>query len=358
MVGRNRAQAERLCASLKNYGLEILSCEDVGGAKALLSTEKFDRALVFAAAKHDSGNEGVLRHLAAHYPNIPCAYLGGIIPVKLELPNAISLLPEELDKLSDFLGIGSCQADAFRHQHFRKHEFFLEHVQVETFIQPIMRRQKEGWEVLGHECLARAQKPFEMWNPEFIFSYAAKKDLLFETDTLCLLTALSQLSAVNTKSKLFINLRPRTLTNARIFPFLKNAFEKYNIQISKVVFELTEQQKILNHSEFLNGYHKLRKMGAQVALDDFGTGFANLQLIQVLKPDYIKMSGAFGQNIERLPSKQMIVESVAELGTKFGIPVIVESVENAAALATIEKLGVQLAQGYYFGKPGPVGNYL
>lgn len=359
VVGPSLAHAERVCRAMEPSSVEtcVMSCEDVEGAKALLSTEKFDRAVVFSDLKADLGGERVLRYLAAHYPNIKCAFLGAPLPKSLEILDVQSHLLGNWQALKIFAEDQNGLPGMLRHQHFGPHEKFLAEALIETYAQPVMKLAEKSWETMGFECLVRAQGAYADWNPEFIFAHAAKKDLLYETDTLCIEKAVKQLTPAICEKEIFINLRPRTLANSRIISFLKTLFRDNDLKFSQVVFELTEQQKILNHSEFLKGYHHLRELGAKVALDDFGTGFANLQLIHVLRPDFIKMSGAFGLNVERSKSKQIIIESVVGLGQKFGIPVVVESIENEDALATVEALGVKYAQGFYFGRPKPFAGY-
>ena len=95
----------------------------------------------------------------------------------------------------------------------------------------------------------------------------------------------------------------------------------------------------------------LRDRGFGIALDDYGVGFANLQLVQDLKPDYIKMSGYFCRDIHLDPFKQEIVRSTAQMADQLRIPTILENIETADELQEVQGLGVTYGQGYYFSKP-------
>ena len=48
-----------------------------------------------------------------------------------------------------------------------------------------------------------------------------------------------------------------------------------------------------------------------------------------------------------------LVKHIVEYARGEGILVVAEGVERAEELAAVEELGVHLAQGYYFAKPGP-----
>jgi len=72
-----------------------------------------------------------------------------------------------------------------------------------------------------------------------------------------------------------------------------------------------------------------------------------------LKPDYLKIDGAFIKNIVTDENSAIIVESIVFLCKKSGIKIIAEYVHNAAVQEKVKALGIEYSQGFYFGKPKP-----
>jgi EAL domain-containing protein (putative c-di-GMP-specific phosphodiesterase class I) len=210
------------------------------------------------------------------------------------------------------------------------------------------------------ESLARAPMTTPLKNPENLYAYASRKVRLWETDLLCIKAALVEATKLKLqgRSRLFINTQPRSMTKpdfARIVPDLIAAAGFKN---EEIVFELTEQQTLVNPQAFAKTLGKLREQGFQIALDDYGVGFANLRLVQDLRPEYLKLSGYFCRDVHKDPFKQMIVRSTGEMCHTLGIPVILENVETADELEIVKSLQIDYGQGYYFARPAPADDFL
>ncbi|MCY1352742.1 putative signaling protein [compost metagenome] len=70
--------------------------------------------------------------------------------------------------------------------------------------------------------------------------------------------------------------------------------------------------------------------------------------MQVLKIDRTFVS-AMTSNL----SDAMIVQSTVALGHNFGMQLVAEGVEDAETAAALLRLGCDIAQGYFFGRPMP-----
>ena len=92
-------------------------------------------------------------------------------------------------------------------------------------------------------------------------------------------------------------------------------------------------------------------------MDDFGAGYSTYSYLRKLKPDFVKIDGSFVQHILTNPQDRKIVEHIRELSAIFGAQSIAEHVEDAETVALLSQLGVDYAQGYFFGKPQMVEVY-
>jgi len=97
-------------------------------------------------------------------------------------------------------------------------------------------------------------------------------------------------------------------------------------------------------------------MGVGIALDDFGTGYLSLSLLLDLPVDVVKIDRSFIRDIAHDRRAAALVRSVVTMCKALGIDTIAEGVETSAQLALVSALGCDFAQGFLFGRPGPVGS--
>jgi EAL domain-containing protein (putative c-di-GMP-specific phosphodiesterase class I) len=239
---------------------------------------------------------------------------------------------------------------------------FLATSAIRSVLQPIVDVGAGGPPYVAHawESLARAPATTPLRNPEILFAYASRKERLFETDLICIKAALQEATKLGLpgRSKLFLNTQPRSMTNPEFAGVVSEMIAAAGFAQSDIVFELTEQQTIVNPQAFAKTLGALRDQGFQIALDDYGVGFANLRLVQDLRPDYLKLSGYFCRDVHKDPFKQMIVKATGEMCRSLGIPVILESVETAEELEVVRSLQIDFGQGYFFARPAPADTFL
>lgn len=123
-----------------------------------------------------------------------------------------------------------------------------------------------------------------------------------------------------------------------------------NFPLHQIIFEFTEAEK-LDTQHLLNILTAYRAMGFKTAIDDFGAGYAGLGLLSKFQPDLVKIDMALVCNIDVDPVKRTIVKATLRMLADLGIAALCEGVETQAEYEVLEDLGVELMQGYLFGKP-------
>jgi EAL domain-containing protein (putative c-di-GMP-specific phosphodiesterase class I) len=118
-----------------------------------------------------------------------------------------------------------------------------------------------------------------------------------------------------------------------------------------LMFEFTENERMVDPAHVLNIVETYRKFGFLTALDDFGAGYAGLQLLSRLQPDLIKIDMDLLRDIHLSHVKQAIVAGIVGIARTLGIRVLGEGVENEQELTVLRAAGISLFQGYYFAKP-------
>jgi len=88
-----------------------------------------------------------------------------------------------------------------------------------------------------------------------------------------------------------------------------------------------------------------------VAIDDFGAGYTTFRHLKTLTVDIVKIDGSFVRNISRSTENQAFLRNLLSLARTFGLATVAECVESAEDAAYLRREGVDLLQGYHFGKP-------
>jgi diguanylate cyclase (GGDEF)-like protein len=151
--------------------------------------------------------------------------------------------------------------------------------------------------------------------------------------------------------KLSINISANAFETDDLVPHIRQAFDKYDVDPRRIVFEITESLAVRHTPHVEQQITMIREMGCKFALDDFGTGYSSFSYLQKLQFDYIKIDGTFVTDMLNKPVDQKMIRLIAEIGHEAGMKTIAEYVQDAETLALLAELGVDLAQGYFVGKP-------
>jgi EAL domain-containing protein (putative c-di-GMP-specific phosphodiesterase class I) len=119
----------------------------------------------------------------------------------------------------------------------------------------------------------------------------------------------------------------------------------------RVVVEITETAALRDLDESARFVQTLRDLGCRIAIDDFGAGFTSLRHLQKLAVEIVKIDGSFVRNLVTRRDSQLFVRHLLGLAKGLGLKTVAEWVETPEDAALLGELGVELLQGYYFGKP-------
>ena len=119
----------------------------------------------------------------------------------------------------------------------------------------------------------------------------------------------------------------------------------------RLIVELTETavHRDLKHVAFFCA--EIQSLGCQVALDDFGSGYTSFRQLKALSVDMVKIDGAFIKDLSDNADNRFFVKTLLDFTHGFGLKSVAECVENGEVAKMLMDLGVDMLQGYYFGKP-------
>jgi len=209
--------------------------------------------------------------------------------------------------------------------------------------------------VFGYEALARGNAGSALSAPLVLFGLAEKEGLTFQLDCLCRQKAIEGAIDFPSGAKLFMNIRPSSFHDPSFQPdALKRTLGRCGLGPKDVVFEISEQESISNYEVLREARDFYGHQGFQFALDDTGAGHASLEAVMELGPEFIKVDRAFVHGIDEDVSRQYMVEAFRNVAERMNARIIGEGLTTLEELKMLDELGIDLGQGWLFGKPTPL----
>ncbi len=235
-----------------------------------------------------------------------------------------------------------------------RRQFFeiLEGKKIRPVYQPIVSL-KDG-SIMGYEALSRIDLPDCSFHTEEMFRIAEATKHVWELEALCRRKSLKNAMSKPSGTKLFINVDPNVMEDEKFKSGTTCRYlQKYNLNPSDIVFEITERTSIENEDIFKQTINHYTAQNYQIAIDDFGAEYAGLNRICVLEPHYIKIDMAIIRNIHMDSIKKSLVKSFSIFCQNANIKLIAEGIETYGELSALVELGIDYGQGYYLKRPQP-----
>ena len=224
--------------------------------------------------------------------------------------------------------------------------------QFVPFFQPLI--QLRTGQIIGFEVLARWHHPTEGLIPPDRFIPAAERDgWIGELTKQLLRRAFIAVSELSDTLTLAMNVSPLQLRDASLPEQFSSMAKEADFSLSRLIVEVTESALIDDLSGAARFVAELKARGCKLALDDFGTGYSSLSHFQALPFDELKVDQSFvGSMMEKRESRK-IVSAVVGLGQSLGLTTVAEGIETQDQAEMLLRLGCEIGQGYYFGRPMP-----
>lgn len=165
------------------------------------------------------------------------------------------------------------------------------------------------------------------------------------------ITFLAKLPTEKSNISLSINLSSVAFQDASLLPTIKEKLELTWVDAKRIAFEITETAAVGNFEKTRDMITKIRALGCKFSLDDFGAGFCSFNYLKTFPVDYVKIDAQFIRDLINNPTDQILVKSMTELVANLGKKTIAEYVDTPEAIEKLREIGVNLGQGYIFGKP-------
>ena len=126
----------------------------------------------------------------------------------------------------------------------------------------------------------------------------------------------------------------------------------------EMCFEITETAVIDNPEVALQAIDRFADRGIKVSIDDYGTGLSSLAYLKQIRADELKIDKSFVLKVDEGQKDALLVRSTIDLAHSLGMKVTAEGVETAVALALLQGMGCDIAQGFHIARPMPLKELL
>jgi EAL domain-containing protein (putative c-di-GMP-specific phosphodiesterase class I) len=96
---------------------------------------------------------------------------------------------------------------------------------------------------------------------------------------------------------------------------------------------------------------RIKQLGARLAIDDFGTGYSSLSYLHRFPVDILKIDRSFVERLSLTSDNAELARTVVRLGQSLQLVTVAEGVEDSAQFLALRRMGCDVGQGFYFGRP-------
>ncbi len=224
--------------------------------------------------------------------------------------------------------------------------------------QAMARQTVAASEVIGFEALARWLHPVRGFVPpgDFI-PIAEESGLIVEMGAWILREACREAASWPMPLQIAVNLSPAQFMHGDLVGLVHSILLETGLAPGRLELEITEGVLIEDFDRGLALLRRLKALGVRISMDDFGSGYSSLSYLQAFPFDKIKIDRAFVINLGRNAQSAAIIRAVIGLGHGLEMSIVAEGVETQEQLGFLADEGCDAVQGYFLGKPLPIGQY-
>lgn len=244
------------------------------------------------------------------------------------------------------------------HSRLQMREAILKAIEDDRFIpwfQPILDLRTNG--IHKYEVLARMlDTEGNLVMPGAFINIAETFGIIDEIDKVIIekaMIAQAETSRQGNPLSFSMNLSGKEIGDEDLLKFLKNKIRETGAAPRYLIFEITETAAIHDLDRAITFIKDLKAIGCRFSLDDFGVGFTSFVYLKEMDVDIIKIDGSFIRKLDEDRHDQLFVKAMTDVASGLNIETVAEFVEKDVTLDLIKKIGIDYAQGYLIGKPGP-----
>jgi len=208
--------------------------------------------------------------------------------------------------------------------------------------------------MVGAEALVRWRHPSRgLVSPAEFIPVLEETGLIVDVGVWILEAACREALTWPDHQKVAVNVSAVQFASRTFLDSVKGVLAASGLAARRLELEITESVMAQDAKQVIQILNELRALGVSISLDDFGTGYSSLSYLRSLPLDKLKVDQSFVRVMGQDPNATAIVRTVLELSKTLGLQTTAEGVETEDQRKTLQEMGVDSIQGYFFSKPLP-----
>jgi diguanylate cyclase (GGDEF)-like protein len=183
------------------------------------------------------------------------------------------------------------------------------------------------------------------------FLPAAERNNLMQNIDRWIISAAMNYCNDGAATQVFVRLSRHSVQESSLIPWMAKELEDRQMDPGRLCLQIPEREAAKHIKQTKKVVEQLRELGVRFALEHYGIDKDRFQILDILKPNYIKIDGELMHTLTTDTKMQDSVQKVAAAAAQRNIETIAERVENANAMAVLFQLGVHFMQGHYVHEP-------
>ncbi len=183
------------------------------------------------------------------------------------------------------------------------------------------------------------------------FLPAAERNNLMQNIDRWIISASMDLCKVGNATQVFVRLSRHSMQDSSLIAWMTKELENRKLDPGKLCLQVPEREAAKYIKQTKKVVVELHKLGVRFALEHYGIDKNRFKILDILKPNYIKIDGELMHTLTTDTDMQKSVEQITAAAVQRNIETVAERVENANAMAVLFQLGVHFMQGHYVHEP-------
>ena len=235
----------------------------------------------------------------------------------------------------------------------------LLHDRYLLYYQPIYDPLKE--EIVGFEALLRLKdKNNKLISPAKFIPEIEKNNMLYDITIWIMTKVIADYKEIQTYNcirhdhfYISLNLSINEIQNNRFTDQAIELLKEAKLGNKSICLEIVERVGIKDLHKIVNNIDKLKKAGFKIAIDDFGMEYSNLDVLEKLDADIIKVDKNYVDGLGYHLIKEETILFIKGVAEKIEKKVVLEGVEELEQDSKIKSFNSKniFVQGFFYNKP-------
>jgi c-di-GMP-specific phosphodiesterase len=225
--------------------------------------------------------------------------------------------------------------------------------ELEMHYQPILRLGERRWG--GVEALVRWRHPTRgLLGPDEFIPLAEETGLIVSLGERIIELVTEQAKAWWARLpgiQVAVNASALQLAHPTFAAGFIAVLQRVDLPPEAMVVEVTESALMRELDTAVATLERLSAFGVGVMIDDFGTGQSSLARLGELPISGLKVDRWFSAELGADPRARTVLAAIVTLARAYELPIVAEGIETPRALAIVDELGCEYAQGFHLGRP-------